>query len=213
MAITPDRGSDWMTSNRLLKDLQSKLDTLMSAVDEALSTTLDGISEFELLKGLRGRESLSWLAIDSGDQLGLFQRHFLLFHALYRLQQRDWQNASGHVEISPQCIRRLPYRPGVTAMQSTDPLRSYYLDLDNLAATSTEDVKQMLNAFWERYLAGEGRMDALAVLNLKEPVNRAAIEKRYRELAARHHPDRGGDADKQAQINQAVEILRQYYSR
>ena len=33
------------------------------------------------------------------------------------------------------------------------------------------------------------------------------IKKRYRELAKKHHPDRGGSAARMAEINQAVEIL------
>lgn len=202
-----------MAKESLLKAVTSRRESLQAAVEEVLSDAGEGISEFDLLRRVGSHECFQCLVEDGRDQLGLFQRHFLLFHVLYRLQHQAWEDAASHVEISPQCIRRLPYRPGLSALQMRDPLSQYYLDLENLAATSQEDVRQMLNSFWERYLAGEGREDALAVLKLKEPVTRAAIEKRYREMAARHHPDRGGDVAKQAEINKAVGILRQYYTQ
>lgn len=176
-----------------------------------LARTEEGMSEHQLLRQLRETRGMDWLHEGGADQYSLFQRHFILFHVLYTLQKRHWREHSGHLDISPLCIKRMVYRSGLTGLQQADPLRTYYLDLDNLAATSREDVQRMLDGFWRRYVAGEGRQEALEALGLKEPVERKAIEKRYRELAARHHPDRGGDAEQQARINKAVEILRQYY--
>jgi len=191
--------------------LEKRLTDLGGALEQLLSISAGSLSEHALLLALRQRDELAWLRGDSTQHYNLFQCHFLLFHVLYRMQQRDWLARRAYLEISPLSIQRHPYREGSSALDSVDPLRSYYLDLDNLAGTSAEDVKQMLNGFWARYLAGEGRVEALQALGLEEPVDRKVIEKRYRELAAKHHPDRGGDAQKQAEINKAVEILRQYY--
>lgn len=193
------------------EQLQQKFAQLEQVLEQELTVSAEGMGEHALLSRLRQREELAWLRGNAREHYNLFQTHFLLFHVLYLMQQRDWATRVAYLEISPLNIQRHPYREGQAALDSVDPLRSYYLDLDNLAATSAEDVKQMLNGFWERYLAGEGRVEALQALGLEEPVDRKAIEKRFRELAAKHHPDRGGDAQRQAEINKAVEILRQYY--
>jgi len=194
-----------------LAGLEIKITQLEQSLERLLGVASKGVSEHALLSMLRRREELAWLRGDSTQHYNLFQCHFLLFHALYLMQQRDWAERRAYLEISALNIQRHPYREGPSGLDGLDPLRSYYLDLDNLAATSAEDVKQMLNGFWERYLAGEGREEALQSLGLEEPVDRQAIERRYRELAAKHHPDRGGDAEKQSEINKAIKILRQYY--
>jgi len=193
------------------QDLRTKISGLEQALEQLLTESSGGLSEHNLLSRLRQREGLGWLHVNSSEHYTLFQCHFLLFHALYLMQQRDWSARRAYLEISPLNIQRHPYRQGQAGLDVVDPLRSYYLDLGNLAATSAEDVTQMLNGFWERYLAGEGRVEALQALGLEEPVDRKAIEKRYRELASKHHPDRGGDVQRQAEINKAIEILRQYY--
>lgn len=40
-----------------------------------------------------------------------------------------------------------------------------------------------------------------------EPIDREKLKARYRELAKRHHPDRGGDEDKMKIINDAVGVI------
>lgn len=40
------------------------------------------------------------------------------------------------------------------------------------------------------------------------PLNEGLLKGRYRELAKRHHPDRGGSVERMAEINWAVEVLR-----
>lgn len=195
-----------------LADLRTKISDLEQALEPLLGLGADGLSEHALLTALREREQLAWLRGDTSQHYNLFQRHFLLFHVLYRMQQCDWEEQRAYLEISPLHIQRHPYRQGGAGLDAADPLRNYYLDLDNLAATSADDVRDMLDGFWQRYLAGEGREEALQLLGLSHPVDRKAIERRYRELSAQHHPDRGGDAAKQAEINKAVEILRQYYT-
>jgi hypothetical protein len=41
----------------------------------------------------------------------------------------------------------------------------------------------------------------------KEPLTKDAVKKRFRELAMKHHPDRGGSTAKMADLNRAMEIL------
>ncbi|MBD3671760.1 MAG: DnaJ domain-containing protein [Gammaproteobacteria bacterium] len=195
-----------------ITEIKTRIAELKETVDGVLGEYVEGISEHRLLGELRETPGMEWMQGKPADTLGLFQRHFLLFHVLYLLQQRDWQAQRAHLEISPLKIIRMPYRPGLSGLQESDPLRSYYLDLNNLETTTGDEVDSMLDNFWQRYLAGEGRQEALQALGLEEPVDRKIIEKRYRELAARHHPDRGGDTEEQTKLNKAVKILRQYYT-
>jgi len=52
--------------------------------------------------------------------------------------------------------------------------------------------------------------EALEILDLPPLVSWAEIRRRYRELSRASHPDRGGDAERMARINEAYEILRSY---
>ncbi len=52
------------------------------------------------------------------------------------------------------------------------------------------------------------RRRALRTLGLADPVEAAAIQYRYRQLAMRHHPDRGGDIEAFIAIQRAMATLR-----
>jgi curved DNA-binding protein CbpA len=47
----------------------------------------------------------------------------------------------------------------------------------------------------------------LATLGLSDPVDNDKIRQRYRELAMKHHPDRGGDQALLQDINRALQTL------
>ena len=51
------------------------------------------------------------------------------------------------------------------------------------------------------------RQQALAVLGLPMNASRQQIKRRYRALAKRHHPDRGGDQRQMQRIIAAYEFL------
>ena len=50
--------------------------------------------------------------------------------------------------------------------------------------------------------------DLYKTLGVTKNTNEAELKKAYRKLAMEHHPDKGGDADKFAQINNAYETLK-----
>lgn len=52
--------------------------------------------------------------------------------------------------------------------------------------------------------------EALDVMGLPSHVSLRDIIQRYRYLAAKRHPDAGGDADEMAKINEAYELLKRY---
>ena len=87
-------------------------------------------------------------------------------------------------------------------------MRDYYTDLRNLEQTTADDVEALLGAFWVRYYANERRAEALSVLGLNDPIEQDAITRRYRELAMKHHPDRGGDQEQFQALQEAMSLLK-----
>lgn len=170
-----------------------------------------GLSEHRLIELLREPPHALLPRLRLDDTLGLFQSHFLLFHALYRLRERLWREESGELSISPQLIRIGLYRPGEAALCPGDALRDYYLDLSQLEQTGEQELDELLNGFWRRLRAGDARQEALAVLELDDAVDFTVIKQQYRRLVMRHHPDRGGEAEQMQALNEAFAVLQGYY--
>lgn len=87
-------------------------------------------------------------------------------------------------------------------------LDAYHLDWNNYKNTTEANVKKLLDNFWQRFGSVDEQTMALRTLKLKADASRHEITRSYRELAARHHPDRGGDTDAFIHIRQAYELLR-----
>lgn len=193
-------------------------DLLPAGFDQHLLCILDslpeGIDEYALIKRLAGDYPQSFFAVPGAlsDPLQLFRIHFLLFHMLYRLS--DSLNASGkRLQISALRIIILPVTPSRAGLQLADPLRTYYLDWEQWAATNAADVQELLNAFWRHQpvASDEGVKGALALFDLKACADFSQIRHRYRVLMSAHHPDRGGDTALVQRINEAFLILKRYY--
>ncbi|MDZ7662653.1 DNA-J related domain-containing protein [Thiohalophilus sp.] len=167
----------------------------------------DGISEYALLKELKARGYFAFLSDRPAAPDALFKAHFLLFHALYRLQKTCYFEKKAFIDIGPLNICLRDYQPGEAALTTPDNLAAYYLDLANLDNTSTEDVEALLATFWREYTRFDNRVAALAELGLADPVDETTIKQAYRRLAMLHHPDRGGEARRLQTINAAYETL------
>ena len=141
----------------------------------------------------------------------MFQIHFIVFHALYRLRDRVRKLESNELDLNPVCIRLLSFTRGDAALAEFDALYDYYMDINNLAETRSEDVDEMLQRFWLRLDNSERRAEALKELELEDPVSNDIIREQYRRLAMKHHPDRGGETEKLQRINTAVSILLNSY--
>jgi hypothetical protein len=171
-----------------------------------------GLSEFELIQKLETEGQPGFNADCLKGNLSLFQTHFFLFHSLYLLSEQlvpgnDLEN-NYRLEISPLCIQLIPQKDNPGASIAThDPLRDYYLDLNNQKAINETEVNQLLTRFWERFISNDERRDALQELDLQDPVEWHIIKKQHRRLAMLHHPDRGGDEERLQAINAAMELL------
>ncbi len=182
-------------------------ESFLAAVEAELRQQRAGISEYDLLKHLQRQGFFVFTGSGAMSPYEIFQAHFLLYHALYRLRDRMLDTQQAWLEIDVLKIRLLPYRQGSEAMVSADKLRDYYLDLGNMRDTSEDQVYELLASFWNRLGRNEKRHDALAVLGLQDPVDDQTIKQTYRRLVMQHHPDRGGDKVRLQAINSALEIL------
>ena len=168
-------------------------------------------SEHELLVLLIERDILQ--ADCRSDNLALFQAHFLIMNALYQLRLKFRKEAVFELSVSPLRVELKPVGSspqGRLPSTQVDYLEDYYLDWSNLRAASSESVQQLLDGFWERFLCHDQLQDALNVLQLQSPVTWATVKSRYRELAMRMHPDRGGDKQGFARLRSAYESLKLY---
>ncbi|MEK7207834.1 MAG: DNA-J related domain-containing protein [Pseudomonadota bacterium] len=184
------------------------------AIRDLIEASPSGLSEYDLMQGLQQQDP-EFAFEDDSSSLALFRQHFLVMNALYRLQAELFEEER-YLAISPLAIRLEPRQdPGPSALptDSADaPLREYYLDWDNLSQTTHEEVDSMLNRFWERYLAIDKRVAALQTLELPADASWEAVKQAYRRLAARHHPDKGGESARFRDIRGAYEVLMRCYT-
>lgn len=175
-----------------------------------------GIDEYRLIRALAEQfpESLFALPGALREPLQLFQLHFLLFHALYRLSDR--LAAEGfELQIQALGIRLQLRAAGEAGMALADPLRAYYLDWDQWLQTRDEDVRRLLDDFMRGAgsLDGDELQQALGLFELPAQATGAQLRQRYRQLVSRHHPDRGGDTAMLQRINRAWEVLQRHAGR
>lgn len=156
------------------------------------------------------------------EPLTMFRSHFLLFHLLYRLQDRWHEECRGWLSIHTTDIHLDENSPVANASGNSqsellnhDPIKSYYLDYNEFLSTQQEDVLGLLDDFW-RTMAGEplqpidsaAKSNALETLGLEEEsLSSQQVKQRFRALCQQHHPDKGGDPKRFRQICDAKDIL------
>lgn len=185
---------------------EEDIQVLEQAVESLLK--LSHYSEYELLTQLKKQGFFPFMDSVPAAPHALFCGHFLLFHVLYRLRDKLWQTQLGHLNISPLVIQLLPYQSAQAQLSHIDPLREYYLDLEQLSATTAGDVDALLSSFWCKLASGGQRGEALVTLGLEDPVSDREIRRRYRELVMQHHPDRGGEHHVLQALNKAMATLK-----
>jgi len=175
---------------------------------EVLQHHPSGLSEYGLIQALDEFGQPGFDTATLRENLSLFQTHFFLFHSLYRLRDQLWENNEGRLDINALCIQLLPVSESSnTEISDHDPLREYYLNLENLENTDSEEVTRLLSKFWAGFITNDERRNALTELELQDPVDWSTIKDQHRRLVMEHHPDRGGDEERLQAINAAVDIL------
>ena len=191
-----------------MPDSDDALEQFQTILLELLECHPNGISEYELFTQLSALNFPDYHEPVRRSALGLFRAHFALFHALYRLRDRLWDELRAQLDINTLCIQLSWYRGQPSELPSRrDPLRDYYLDARHLQDTTASDVEQLLEKFWRRCSPSNPRENALGVLGLSDPVDDVAIKHAWRRLAMQHHPDRGGSVQRLQEINAALTAL------
>lgn len=181
--------------------------SLFAAVKAFLVANPRGVREYDFLRHLDEQGAFRGLDTEVSSSLLLFQKHFLLFHVLYVINQQRVEARQGALRISALSIKPLDTVEADRQIGCLDPLSAYYLALENLTSATEDNVNDLLKAFWARYLKNEKRGDALKVLELNDPVTDTKIVQRYRKLVGVHHPDKGGNKDEIQKINEAYAAL------
>jgi hypothetical protein len=188
------------------------IEEIQTILSEILVAHPAGVDEYALLKEMASRDVGLFNEEYFHSSFGLFQRHFLLFHALYLLRENLRSTGQGDLEIHCMGIRRLLCSNTPSEYPAVhEPLAVYYLDLDNLKNTDEADVLNLLGNFWKKYTSTEQRDEALAVLELTHTASYPDIKQQYRRLAMQWHPDRGGDTEQFHRLEWAMRILRAVY--
>ena len=188
----------------------------IAEIQTILSEILDdhpaGVDEHAMLKELARRDVSLFNEDYFHNSFGLFQRHFLLFHALYLLRDTLRSTGQGDLEIHCMGIQRIPCSNTQSEHPALhEPLASYYLNLDNLNSSNESDVLRLLDNFWKKYTSTTQRDEALAVMELTHTTSYSDIKQQYRRLAMQWHPDRGGDPEQFHKLEWAMRILRAVY--
>ena len=169
----------------------------------------EGISEYLIIQSLE--EHIGFAEIGDDYQLAIFQKHFMVMNALHQLQKQLMEEEHLFLDISPLKIQLIASKLRSNKKELTDSgdakLSEYYLDWSNFKNTDKQAVEKLLESFWKLYNNADNRLAALATLELKEDACGETISQRYRELAAIHHPDKGGDQATFISIRQAYETL------
>jgi len=182
--------------------------TFLQELQTVLRAHPTGLSEYDLIKILEAEQVSGFENGCLKNVLSVFQTHFLLFNALYQLADQLVAQGEERLIIHTLSIQLLPIADASSqALGEIDAMRDYYLDMRNLQNTDAADVENLLKQFWTRFLSNDERRDALAVLDLRDPVDWRKIKQRHRELSMLHHPDRGGDEQQLQEINAAMTIL------
>ena len=209
-----------MTASPLLQELtslysQKSMPDFTQLIEQNFITFIEGfleehpegVSEHDFLRTLDKQGFFKTLDAAASSTLLLFQKHFLLFHVLYSINQQRVADKRGGLKITPMLIKQLDYLEADTQIGEFDSLCDYYLELENLTMATGDEVDDLLNGFWVKYLRNDKRGAALEALGLNDPVTDVQIVQRYRKLANVHHPDKGGDKDKIQAINEAYVVL------
>ena len=188
-------------------------------------------SEYHILKKLTAFGVFTQLHGEASTVL--FQKHFLLMNALYQLRDECIAQHIGVIYISVLHIQYVPrteqqdntgvpsdteqYNNALEPLRiddkgSNEKLRAYYLDMNNLA-TSAADINTMLTDFWRKFAKWQGHVSndllhkSFLELGIEPSASFEHVQKTYRTLVAKHHPDRGGNAKKFIAIRHAYEMI------
>lgn len=191
-------------------NLQALITDTEKVLIDLIGVGIPGKSEYQLIQeiealglfdGLRSPDAL----------LTTFSKHFLTMHCLYNLEahflNKNQQLGITPLEIqvvqSPKSDKRYQMSQG-----SNQHLRDYYANLDNLVNASENSVAELIADFAQRYDAWSNDGESRSILGVENDASWQDIQTAYRQLANKHHPDKGGNKVDFTRINEAYNKLK-----
>lgn len=168
--------------------------------------------EIDLIKYLQSENIEPFTEFSLSQSQDLFRAHFLLKHCLYKLQDTYLKQQDYCLAISLVKIERSAYVSGTAELVSHDAVKSYYLDIAHYFETEEDEVNDMLNSFWERFLAQDDKAAALELLLLPPDASYEQMKSQYRRLAQQAHPDKGGCEERFKKLIAAKRLLDKVYA-
>ena len=189
---------------------KQQVNPLVVAILQVLKRSDKPLGIHHLLQEIKAISKIP--ALDDDEQLGLFKLNWLMMNALYQLQQALLPSGY-YLQIATLEIFLGPVITGDAESAAVElraqPLRDYYLDWKNFSDTTVEQIQAMLDGVWQEYLSPDQQHEAYSVLGVDVTASWVQVKKAYRQMAARHHPDKGGDAQRFMAVRQAYECLKQ----
>lgn len=171
-------------------------------------------NEYNIIKHLSHKEIAPFNHLSLTNQKDLFSAHFLCMHALYHLKAQYKTSQKYQLFIESIRIERIVVdkvtseeQPIQNTLEPTDPLASYYLNPKHYFDTQESEINDLLKGFWQKYLAHDHKKAALETLHLPINADKKTIKAQYLKLAKKHHPDKGGCAERFSKIRQAKAVL------
>ncbi|MCW8932717.1 MAG: molecular chaperone DnaJ [Gammaproteobacteria bacterium] len=179
---------------------------------EILKESSKPLKEYDLHTILGGAAFAEFIDNCSLD-LSLFRKHFLVMNALYELHD-ELLSEGIHLHISAlaiyleEVVQTIPEEKALSTDTGFQKLSEYYQDWQHFNKTNDNDVSNLLQQFWKKFLANEEKAQSLNCLELEESANWPEIQQKYKQLCQLHHPDKGGDSLYFLEIRQAYDNLK-----
>lgn len=144
-------------------------------------------------------------------QLYLFQKHFLIMHAVYAMQKVQpsaWEVSLTNIRYSPSAADHQSHCRELAAPSFAS---EYYLDRTHFESATEATVSKLLDEFWQGYQAWAMQDELFIPLGIEKTADWEIIVRAYRKQAQLHHPDRGGDATAFAKVQEAYQSLKTLY--
>lgn len=207
------------------------------ALDQALLEIINKgpISEFEIVTKFKSAPYHFFNDQVMVDSLTLFQTHFVIFNALYRLRDIGLEHNQYDIDIISSRISYISFSssPSLSGQkldkqntqvqaspneqQAIEKLRSYYLDWDNFEQTTQANVNDLIDSFWKTMFSqssiqlSEGNLTkSLSILELDALPTKASLKRQYIKLCNTHHPDKGGNNQIFQNINLAYNYIKKH---
>ncbi len=169
---------------------------------------------YDLVDVLAKRKIYPWA---NSPLLSLYQKLFITQAALCELYFQ-YEEAGDHSLVLTPVSAFLRRDTGTSAtdcqsmradtVEEVTPNIDFFFDHGNFYNVSEGEVNTMIEGFWKKYNALMTASPALAALGLSEGASWEEIKQRYRDLASKHHPDKGGDPLLFIEIRRAYESLK-----